>query len=58
MNVYNFQFALGMATSVLGQLDGCCVSNCGPFHLSVNVESVIGSTPLEMRSASLEIDGT
>ena len=40
--------------SVVGQLDGSCESHCGPFHHSVNVDSVVGSLPLEMKSARLD----
>jgi hypothetical protein len=35
-------------------LDGSCDSHCGPFHHNVDVASVVGSIPLEMRSAGLD----
>ena len=41
--------SVGVLTSVVGQLDGSCVSHCGPFHHSVDVERFVGSTPLETR---------
>jgi len=45
--------SVGVLISDVGQLDGSCESHCGPFYLSVNVDSVVGSLPLEMRSAGL-----
>ena len=47
-----------MLTTVLGQSDGCCVSHCGPFHPSVDVDCAVASMPREMRSAGLELVGT
>ena len=52
------RFSVGVLTSVAGQLDGSCVRHCGPFHHSVDVDRVAGSTPLEIRSARLDWDGT
>jgi len=52
------RFSVGMLNSVAGQLDGSCVSHCGPFHHSVDVDNVVGSTPLEIRSAGLDWVGT
>ena len=49
---------LGVLTSVLGQLHGCCVSHSAPFHHSVYVESVVGSNPHDMRSAGFDLFGT
>jgi hypothetical protein len=46
--------SVGVLNSVVGQLDGSCKSQCGPFHHSVDVASVEGSFPLEMRSAGLD----
>ena len=34
------------------------VSHGGPFHHSVDVESDVGSVPLDIRSAGLDEDGT
>jgi len=45
---------VGVLNSVLVHLDGCCVSHCGPFHHSVDFDSVVCSIPLEMRSAELD----
>jgi hypothetical protein len=47
-----------MLNSAVGQLDGSSRSHCGPFHHSVDVASVAGSIPLEIRSAGLAWDGT
>jgi len=44
--------------SVLGQLNGSSESYCGPFHQSVDVESVVGSIFLEMRSTRFDRNGT
>jgi len=52
------KFSVGVLNSVVGQLDGSCESHCGPFYHSVDVASVDGSIPLEMRSAGLDWDGT
>ena len=49
-----FRFSVGVLTSVAGQLDGSFVSHCGPFHHSVDVDKVAGSTPFEMRSAGMD----
>ena len=46
--------SVGVLISDVGQLDGSCESHCGPFYLSVNVDSVVGSLPLEMKSARLD----
>ena len=46
--------ALGLLTSVVGQLDGSWGSHCVPSHQSVDVDSVVGSIPLEMRSFVLD----
>jgi hypothetical protein len=48
------RFSVGALTSVAGQLGGSCESHCGPFHHSVDVESVTGSIPLDMRSGGLD----
>ena len=48
------RLSVGVLISVLGQLDGSCESHCGPFHHSVDVDRVVGSIPLEMRSAGLD----
>jgi len=40
--------------SVVGQLDDSCESHCGPFHHSVDVDSIVSSIPLEMRLAGLD----
>ena len=48
------RFFMGVLTSVAGQLHGSCVSHCGPFHHSVDVDRVAGSTHLEMTSAGLD----
>ena len=50
--------SVGVFTSVVGQLDGSCISHCGPFHHNVEFESVAGSTHFEMRSTGLDGDGT
>jgi hypothetical protein len=47
-------FSEGGLKSAAGQLDGSCVSHCGPFHHNVDLDNVEGSTPLETRSAGLE----
>jgi len=44
-------------TSVVGQLDSSCDDLCGPFHRAVDVGSVEGSIPLEMRSPGLDSHG-
>jgi hypothetical protein len=44
--------------SVAGHLDGSCVSHCGPFHHSVDVDNVVGSLPLDIRTAGLDLVGT
>ena len=49
--------SVGVLTSVVGQLDGSCVSHCGPFHHSVDVDRVASTTPFEMRSSGLDWDG-
>jgi len=46
--------SVGVLISVVGQLDGSCESHCGPFHHSVDVDRVVGSNLLEMRSAGLD----
>jgi len=48
------KFSVGVLTTVVGQLDGSCERHCGPFHHSVDVDSVVGSVPLDMRSAGLD----
>ena len=48
------RLSVGVLISVVGQLDGCCESHCAPFHHSVDVDSVVGSIPLDMRSAGLD----
>ena len=40
--------------SVVGKVDGSCESHCGPFHHIVDVDSEVGSIPLDMRSAELD----
>jgi len=45
---------VGALIYVIGKLDGSCESHCGPFHHSVDVDRVVGSIPLEMRSAELD----
>jgi hypothetical protein len=52
------RFSVGALTSVAGQLDGSCESYCGPFHHNVQIESVVGSVPLEIKSAGLDCVGT
>jgi len=54
----NSNVSVGVLNSVVGQLHGSCNSHCGPFHHSVDVVSVEGSIPLEIRSAGLDCDGT
>jgi len=49
---------LGVIISVVGQLDGFCESHCCPFQHSVDVDRIVGSIPLEIRSAGLDRDGT
>ena len=44
--------------SVIVQLDGSCESHSGPFHHSVDVDSVVGSIPLDIRSAEMDCVGT
>ena len=46
--------SVGVLNSVIGKLDGSCDRHCGPFHHSVDVASVVGSIPLEMRSVGLD----
>jgi hypothetical protein len=48
------RISVGVLNSVVGQLNGSCVSHCGPFHHSVDVDNVVGSTPLEMTLAGLD----
>jgi len=48
------RLSVGVLISVVGQLDGSCESHCGPFHHSVDVDSIVGSIPLEMRSGGLD----
>ena len=48
------RLSVGVAISIIGQLDGSCENHCGPFHQSVDVDRVVGSIPLEMRSAGLD----
>ena len=48
------RLSVGVLISVVGQLDDSCESHCGPFHHSVDVVSVVGSIPLDMRSAGLD----
>jgi hypothetical protein len=50
--------SVGVLTSVADQLNGSFVSHCGPFHHSVDVDKVAGSTPFEMKSAGLDWDST
>jgi len=52
------RFFVGMLKFVVGQLDSSCVSHCGPFHHNVADDKLVGSTPLEMRSAGLDSVGT
>ena len=52
------RLSVGVLSSVIGQLDGSCESHCDPFHHTVGFGSVVGSFPLEMRSAGLDWDGT
>ena len=47
-----------VVASVVGQLDGSCDDLCGPFLHGVDVGSVEGSIPFEMRSAGLDWNGT
>jgi hypothetical protein len=47
--------SVGVLNSVAGQLDG---SYGGPFHHSLDDASVVGSRPLEVRSAGLDGDDT
>jgi len=48
------RLSVSVLISVVGQLDGSCESHCGPFHHSVDVDRILGSIPLEMRSAGLD----
>ena len=48
------RFSVVVFISVVGQLDGSCESHSGPFHHSVDVDRVVVSNPLEMRSAGLD----
>ena len=48
------KLSVGELISVVGQLDGSCESHYGPFHHIVDVDSVMGSIPLDMRSAGLD----
>ena len=50
--------SVGILNSAVGQQNGSCDSHDGPFHHSVDVVSVVGSIPLEIRSAGLDCDGT
>ena len=52
------KLSVGELISVVGQLDGSCESHCCPFHHIVDVDNVVGSIPLHMRSAGLDCDGT
>ena len=46
--------SVGVLSAVADQLDGSCISHCGPFHHSVDVERVVGSTPLEISRIGLK----
>ena len=46
--------SVGVLICVVVQLDGSCESHCGPFDHSVDVGRVVGSIPLEMKSAGLD----
>ena len=46
----NSSFSVGVLNSVVSQLDGFCDDLCGLFHHGVDVDSVVGSTPLDIRS--------
>ena len=48
------RLSVGVLIYVVGQRDGSCESHCGPFHHSVDVDRVVGSIPLEIRSAGLD----
>ena len=48
------KFSVGLLKSVVGQLDGSCVSHCGPLHHNVADDKLVGSTALQMRSAGLD----
>jgi hypothetical protein len=39
--------------TAVGQLDGSYDSHCGPFHHTVDDESVVAPVPLDIRSAGL-----
>jgi len=54
MYISDFQVSVGVLKSVASQLDGFYDDLCGPLRHGVNVDSVVGSTPLEMRSAGLD----
>ena len=47
------RLSVGVLISVVGQLDGSCESHCGPFDYSVDLDSVVVSIPLDMRSHEL-----
>jgi hypothetical protein len=49
-----YRLSVGVLKSVVGQRDGLCGNHCGPFHHSVDKESVAGSAPLDVRSAGLD----
>ena len=48
------RLSVDVLNSIVGQLDGSCKSHCGPFHHSMDVDSVVDPIPLEMRSACLD----
>jgi hypothetical protein len=52
------QFPGGISNSRKGHADGSCVIHVGPFHHSVDVDRVVGSTSREMRSAGFCREGT
>ena len=47
------RLSVSVFISVVGQVDDSCESHCDPFHQSVDVDIVVGSIPLEMRSPAL-----
>ena len=48
------RLSVGVVISVIGKLNGSCESQCGPFYQGVDVDIVVGSIRLEMRSPGLE----
>ena len=48
------RLSVGVFISVLGQLDGSCESHCGPFQHGMDVDRIVGSIPLEMRSVEVD----